>query len=78
MVALPFGKPHHLVLDRRTVARADSGDLAVVQGRPAEVLADQRVNPLVGEELMAGDLVACQASREERERDDRVVARPRP
>ena len=44
----PAGKPHHLVLDRRAVARADAADLAGIHGRTAEIGADNGVGGLGG------------------------------
>ena len=43
LVPVAFGEPHHLVLDRRAIARADAFDLARIDRRAVEIGADQIV-----------------------------------
>src|SRR6266571_1086877 len=46
LVPLLIGKLHHLVLDRRAIARADAGYLTRVQRRFVQVLPDRVVDRL--------------------------------
>ena len=50
------GKAHHLVLDRRTVARADTFDDAGVHWRAVEAAPNQRMGLFVGVRDVAGHL----------------------
>ena len=43
LVPLALGEAHHLVLDRRAIARADAGDLARIHRRAVEIGADHRM-----------------------------------
>ena len=43
LVAFPFGEADDLVLDRRTIARPDTLDLAGIKRRPADIGPDLRV-----------------------------------
>ena len=44
LMPLPVGKAHDLVFERRAVARADAGDLPVVERRPPDARADDLVH----------------------------------
>ena len=56
LVAVLLGKAHHLVLDRRAVARADAFDLARIQRRTVQRAADDVVGLLAGVGDPAADL----------------------
>ena len=53
---LAVGKPHHLVFERRAVARTDAVNLAVVQRRLADVLPHESLDALGRVKQIAGDL----------------------
>ena len=73
-MALPGRELHHLVLERRAVARPDALDLAVIERRLADVRANQFVHALRRVKQPAINLLALDPSRQERERDDLPVA----
>jgi hypothetical protein len=56
-VAVLVGEAHHLVLDGRAVARADAFDLAAVQRRAVQRVADDLVGALGGVGDPAADLL---------------------
>src|SRR5256885_13525247 len=66
LVPLLVGKSVDLVLERRTITRADAADLAVQQRRAREVGAHQLANPTVWIVEVACDLRALPAPRAER------------
>ena len=74
LVPLAVRKPHHLVFERRAIARADTGDLAVEQRRVVDVGANQLVNPVVRVEQMAVDLWPIDRVGFERKRHRRIIA----
>ena len=75
LVAGLLGKPHHLVLEGRTVAGTDRLDPAAVDGGAADVLADHFVGLLVGVGDVAVHLVAeAVGGGGEAEGDDLAVA----
>src|SRR5271170_1178736 len=67
-------KAHHLVLDRRAIARAFALDDARVERRAVDAAADYFVSARVGEGEVAGDLGLIDARGAERERRRRFVA----
>ena len=72
-MTLLVGESHHLVFERGTVPRADAGDLAVVERRPADAVPHDLVNALGCVNEMAGNLLAGDLAGQERERDNRIV-----
>jgi hypothetical protein len=68
------GKAHHLVLDRRAVARADAADPSRVERRSMEVRPDQLVGRVGGHCQMARNLIQHQRIGEVRERPRVLVA----
>ena len=60
-----LGEAHHLVLDRRTVARADALDLAGVQRRAVQCAANDPVGALAGMRDPAADLARVLVARAE-------------
>src|SRR2546430_17625065 len=71
LVPLLVGKSDDLVLERRTITRADAADLAVEQRRASEVGAHQIANPIVCMEEIACDLRPLDAPGRERKWDRR-------
>src|SRR6476619_5033857 len=71
---LPVGKPHDLVLERRTIARPNPLNLAVEQGTSFDVAAYDFANALVGMNQPAANLVPKRRRRVERERNRHSVA----
>ena len=74
LVPGPAREPHHLVLDRGAIARADAVDLARVHRCPVQVGADDGVRGLRRGGDAAFDLRVGDPLREEREGHGRVVA----
>ena len=72
-MALLVAKAHHLVLDRRAVARAAAVDHAGVHRRAIEAAADNLVGRLVGERQVAGNLRLRDAGGAKGERRRRLV-----
>ena len=58
LVPLAMREPHHLVLERRAVARADAADLAVEERRLANVLPHELVDTVGRVQQVAINLVA--------------------
>src|SRR5690606_9134284 len=76
LVAVLLGEAHHLVLDRRTVARANAFDLSRIQRRTIERAADDVVRAFAGLRDPARDLARVVGARaHEREHRARVVPR---
>src|SRR5437762_7059830 len=73
-MALAMWKPHHLVFERRTVARADSPNLAVEKRRSIDVAADEFVNAIGRVQNVAVDLRAFDRFGLEGKRHRRFVA----
>ena len=73
-MALALGEAHHLVLDRRAVARAPAADPPGIDRRAVEVLADRVVRRRVGPGDVAVDLGRRDPPGHRRERLRRVVA----
>ena len=73
-MTLPIRKTHHLVFQRRAVARADAGNLPVVEGRLRDMRLDQVMHCRGGVQLMADDLWPVDPVGQEREGDRRLVA----
>ena len=74
LVAVALAEAHHLVLDRRAIARTAALDAARIHRRPAEVPADHLMGRVGRACDVAGDLAVRDARRERRERLGRVVA----
>ena len=74
LMALLVPKAHHLVLDRRAVARALAVDHARVHRRAIEAATDNVVGRLVGEGQMTRDLRLCDPLGAKRERRGRLIA----
>ncbi len=58
LMPLAVRKAHHLVLERRTVARADAADLPVEEGRRVDVAANELVHAIGRVQEMTVDLRA--------------------
>src|SRR5438132_5921784 len=69
-----LGELHHLVFERRAVARPDAANLPRVERRAAQVLADHAVRVFVRAGEMTGHLLERQLLRPMRERNRRLVA----
>src|SRR5436309_1804681 len=74
MVRFAVGKLHHLVLDRGAVARTGAADLARVERREVEMVADHAVGARVGAGEVAEELIELELFRPVGERLRRVVA----
>ena len=74
LVPLALGKAHDLVLDRRTIARADAGDLARIHRRAVEIGANDGMRRRGRHCDVADDLRRLDAVGHEREGRRRVVA----
>ena len=68
-------KTHHLVLDRRAIARPAALDRSGVHGRTVDPAANDLVRPRVGVGEMARDLVLSDPLGTKRKRRRRIVAR---
>ena len=68
-------KAHHLVLDRRAIARPAALDHPAVHGRTVDAAANDLVRPRVGVREMARDLVLFDPLGAKRKRRRRIVAR---
>ena len=66
MVPRMFGKAHHLVLERRAIARAHALDHARIHRRALQVRADDLRSVLRGVREVAGTLLQMQLSEERR------------
>src|SRR5437879_5931846 len=79
---LPRGEPHHLVLDRRTIARTHALDLSGIEGRPVQVCPNERMGRRGGLGDVAGNLRLADRSGQKREWLGRLVTElalePRP
>ena len=64
---------HHLVLERRAVARADAGNLPVEERRLRDVLAHQRVHALRRVHQVTGNLRTIDRAAQKREGHRRIV-----
>ena len=73
-MALAFGEADDLVLDRRTVARPDTLDLAGIERRPADIGPDLRVGPGIRVGDVANSLRNLDPVGQKRERRRRIVA----
>ena len=71
---LALGEAHHLVLDRRAIARPDPGDLAGIKRRAVEIGADHGVRRRCRLGDVADHLRRRDPLGQERERHRRVVA----
>ena len=60
---LPVREPHHLVFERRAVARTDALDLAVEERRLVDVLPHQLVDAVGRVQQVTGDLRPIDADR---------------
>ena len=74
LVPLVMRKPHDLVFERRTVARADAFDLPVVERRTVDVGPHEVVRALRRMRPVADDLPPLDGVRQERERHRLLVA----
>ena len=74
LMALALLEAHHLVFDRRAIARADAPDVAGVHRRAGEVRGDDGVGRFGGVGDVADDLRRRDALGQEGERLRRVVA----
>ncbi len=74
LMRLLFGKPHHLVFDRRAIPRADAFDLAAVHGGAMEIFANDCVGFAVGMRDSAGNLRRGDRGRQKREQHGLLVA----
>src|ERR1700686_638970 len=75
LVTLLVAKAHHLVLDRRAIARSPAMDHARVHRRAVKAAADNLVGGPVGKGQMTGNLRLRDARGPKRKRRRRLVPR---
>src|SRR5262245_10250263 len=71
---LPMRKPHHFVLERRTVSWADSANLAVEERRLPNIRSNEIVHSIGRVEHVTRDLIAIDCVGLERKRHRRAIA----